>query len=48
MIKLWLYTLRFVVDNMLGNRDSGYLYYLLGEIDSKLADIENKKGLTLK
>lgn len=46
MIKLWLYTLRFVVDNMLGNSDSGYLYHLLGDIDSKLADIQNGKRMS--
>jgi hypothetical protein len=32
---------RAIVDTLLGNRDTGYLYHLLGDIDSEIKDLEN-------
>ena len=32
---------RVVVNTLLGNNDTGYLYHLLGNIDSEIRDLEN-------
>lgn len=32
---------RDVINNLLGNNDTSYLYHLLGNIDSEIRDLEN-------